>query len=101
MWNYDDLGEVTMKLNVIYEDNHIIVVEKPIHVPVQADSSGDLDFLPMVQQSVKEKYNYGTHEEYGEGGDKSARSTSQKQRKGKDKGHYDEHDAVSFCFVCP
>lgn len=46
-----------MKLNVIYEDNHIIVVEKPINVPVQADSSGDLDLLTMVKQYVKEKYN--------------------------------------------
>ena len=45
------------KLNVVYEDNHIIVVEKPINVPTQADDSKDLDMLTMVKEYVKEKYN--------------------------------------------
>ena len=45
------------KLNVIYEDNHIIVVEKIVNVPSQADSSKDLDMLTMVKQYIKEKYN--------------------------------------------
>lgn len=44
------------KLNVIYEDNHIIVVEKIINVPSQADSSNDLDMLTIVKQYIKEKY---------------------------------------------
>jgi 23S rRNA pseudouridine1911/1915/1917 synthase len=35
-------GKVIIK--VIYEDNYLLVVEKPINTPVQADSSGDLDF---------------------------------------------------------
>ena len=45
------------KLNVLYEDNHIIVVEKPINVLSQSDATGDLDLLTMVKQYVKEKYN--------------------------------------------
>ena len=45
------------KLNVLYEDNHIIVVEKPINVLSQSDSTKDLDLLSMVKSYVKEKYN--------------------------------------------
>ena len=44
-------------INVIYEDNHIIVVEKPVNVPVQADESKDLDFLSMIKKYIKDKYN--------------------------------------------
>lgn len=45
------------KINVLYEDNHIIVVEKPINVLSQGDATGDLDLLNMVKQYVKVKYN--------------------------------------------
>ena len=45
------------KLNVLYEDNHIIVVEKPINVLSQGDATGDLDLLSMVKNYVKLKYN--------------------------------------------
>lgn len=45
------------KLNVLYEDNHIIVVEKPINVLSQGDATGDLDLLSMVKNYVKVKYN--------------------------------------------
>ncbi len=45
------------KLQVLYEDNHCIVVDKPNNLPVQADSSGDADLLSMVKEYVKEKYN--------------------------------------------
>lgn len=44
-------------IKVIYEDNHLLVVIKPINVPVQEDDSGDLDFLTMLKTYVKEKYN--------------------------------------------
>ena len=46
-----------MKLNVIYEDNHIIVVEKPAGVPTQADISGDTAMYTLVGEYIKEKYN--------------------------------------------
>ena len=44
------------KLNVIYEDNHIIVVEKPYNVPTQEDSSKDLDMITIIKKYLKEKY---------------------------------------------
>ena len=44
------------QLKVIYEDNHIIVVEKPVNIPSQADKTGDMDLLTMVKQYIKEKY---------------------------------------------
>jgi len=46
-----------MKLNVIYEDNHIIVVEKPAGVPTQADYTKDIDMYNLVRDYIKEKYN--------------------------------------------
>lgn len=45
------------KLNVIYEDNHIIVVEKIVNVPSQSDKTEDMDMLTLVKQYIKEKYN--------------------------------------------
>ncbi len=45
------------KLNVIYEDNHIIVVIKPQNIPTQGDESGDVDMLTIVKAYIKEKYN--------------------------------------------
>ena len=45
------------KINVIYEDNHIIVVEKPINIPVCEDDSRDMDLLSLIKLYIKEKYN--------------------------------------------
>ena len=42
---------------IIYEDNHILVVEKPSNMPVQGDSSGDLDLLTSLKKYIKDKYN--------------------------------------------
>lgn len=44
-------------LNVLYEDNHIIVVEKKPNILCQSDYTKDLDLLTMVKNYVKEKYN--------------------------------------------
>ena len=46
-----------IKINVLYEDNHIIVVEKPFNILSQGDSTGDIDLLNMVKDYVKVKYN--------------------------------------------
>ena len=46
-----------MENNIIYEDNHLLVVEKPINVPTQEDSSKDKDLLTMCKEYLKEKYN--------------------------------------------
>ena len=44
-------------LKIIFEDNHIIVVEKPVNIPSQGDKTGDLDMLTIIKQYIKEKYN--------------------------------------------
>lgn len=44
-------------IKVLYEDNQIIVVEKPVNIPSQGDKTGDLDMLTMVKDYIKEKYN--------------------------------------------
>lgn len=44
-------------INIIYEDNHLLVVEKPINIPVQADDSKDLDFLTMIKNFIKKRDN--------------------------------------------
>ena len=49
------MGRITM-LNILYEDNHVIVVEKPVNIPVQADDSNDLDLLSMIKEYIKVKY---------------------------------------------
>ena len=45
------------KLNILYEDNHIIVVVKPFNVLSQSDITNDLDMLTIVKEYIKEKYN--------------------------------------------
>jgi len=44
-------------LNIIYEDNHILVVEKPCNVASQGDETGDKDMLTLYKEYIKEKYN--------------------------------------------
>lgn len=45
------------KLEVLFEDNHIIVVKKEPNIPSQADKTEDIDMLTIVKQYIKEKYN--------------------------------------------
>lgn len=47
--------EITLK--IIYEDNHIIVAQKPVNIPSQGDKTGDIDMLTIIKQYIKEKYN--------------------------------------------
>ena len=49
-----DYGKKMIK--ILYEDNHLLVVEKPINIPVQADDSKDKDLLSMLKEYIKEKY---------------------------------------------
>lgn len=44
-------------LKILYEDNHIIVVEKKPNIPSQGDKTNDIDMLTIVKQYIKEKYN--------------------------------------------
>ena len=45
------------ELKVIYEDNHVIVVEKVPNVPSQGDKTEDIDMLKIIKDYLKEKYN--------------------------------------------
>lgn len=45
------------KINIIYEDNHLLVVEKPANIPVQSDSSQDIDMLTILKKYRKQKEN--------------------------------------------
>lgn len=47
-----DLG-----FEILYEDNHLLVVVKPQNVPTQGDSSGDTDMLTMLKSYLIKKYN--------------------------------------------
>jgi 23S rRNA pseudouridine1911/1915/1917 synthase len=44
-------------IEVIYEDNHLLVINKPKHMPSQADESQDLDVATAMKQYLKDKYN--------------------------------------------
>ena len=46
-----------MDLNILYEDNHIIVVEKKPNIPSQGDKTGDIDMLTIIKQYIKERDN--------------------------------------------
>ncbi len=47
---------ILMTPEILYEDNHLLVVVKPPNLPVQADSSGDDDLLNILKRYIKEKY---------------------------------------------
>ena len=49
--------QIMQNLNVIYEDNHVIVVEKPVNIPSQGDKTNDIDMLTIIKSYLKEKYN--------------------------------------------
>ena len=44
------------KLNILYEDNHLMVVIKPVNILSQSDVTGDMDMLTMIKDYIKEKY---------------------------------------------
>lgn len=44
-------------LNILYEDNHVIVVIKPINLLSQSDITNDPDMLTILKDYIKKKYN--------------------------------------------
>ncbi len=46
-----------MKLNIIYEDNHIIVINKESGVLSQGDRTGKDSLIQIIKKYIKEKYN--------------------------------------------
>lgn len=43
-------------IKIIYEDNHIIIAEKPINILSQSDKTNDSDMLNMLKAYLKKKY---------------------------------------------
>lgn len=49
-------GKKMSKLNILYEDNHIIVVIKPYNVLSQGDATGDKSIMDDIKDYIKVKY---------------------------------------------
>lgn len=48
--------EYRSHIPVIYEDNHLLVVIKPVNVPTQEDESGDPDLLTLLKEDLKHRH---------------------------------------------
>lgn len=46
-----------VKINILFEDNHLLVVEKPVNVPSQKDESNDADILSILKDDIKVRFN--------------------------------------------
>ncbi len=46
-----------MSLEILFEDNHLIAVNKPAGMLVQGDNTGDEPLVEIVRNYIKEKYN--------------------------------------------
>lgn len=45
-----------MDIPILFEDNHLLVVEKPVNIPVQGDQSGDRDLHNVLKEDLKVRY---------------------------------------------
>lgn len=48
---------MTTPLKVLFEDNHLLAINKPAGVLVQGDETGDEPLVEICKQYIKEKYN--------------------------------------------
>ena len=44
-------------IRILYEDNHLLVVEKPVNILSQGDETGDPDMLTLLKNDIKLRYN--------------------------------------------
>ncbi|MEK5027417.1 RluA family pseudouridine synthase [Paenibacillus sp. FSL M7-1046] len=49
--------EGNSRFEVLYEDNHLLGIVKPVNIPVQEDATGDADLLSLLKEDVKERFN--------------------------------------------
>ena len=47
---------VNYNIPIVFEDNHLIVVEKPVGMLSQADKTGDVDLLNLIKEYIRVKY---------------------------------------------
>lgn len=45
-----------MNVPILYEDNHLLFVDKPVNVPVQEDRTKDQDLLNFLKKDLKMRY---------------------------------------------
>ncbi|MGM1020455.1 MAG: RluA family pseudouridine synthase [Bacillota bacterium] len=50
-------GHAQPNIPVLYEDNHVLAVVKPVNVPTQEDASGDPDLLSLLKEDLKIRHN--------------------------------------------
>lgn len=41
---------------ILYEDNHLLGIVKPVNLPTQGDASGDPDLLSLLKEDIKTRY---------------------------------------------
>ncbi len=51
------MAQKNTEVNVIHEDNHILVVEKPVNIPTQQDETNDIDMLTILKNDLKQRHN--------------------------------------------
>ena len=47
---------VLQDLDILFEDNHLIIANKPCGVLVQGDKTGDIPLLEVIRNYIKNKY---------------------------------------------
>ncbi|MEW9698899.1 RluA family pseudouridine synthase [Paenibacillus sp. SI8] len=50
-----DISEAS-QIPILFEDNHILVVEKPVNMPTQEDDSRDPDLLSVLKADLKHRH---------------------------------------------
>lgn len=55
--SYNNVLLCNNKIPLIYEDNHLLVVEKPRNMLSQGDETGDEDILTLLKRDLKIRYN--------------------------------------------
>ncbi|KWX79683.1 pseudouridine synthase [Paenibacillus riograndensis] len=51
-----DSGSGGPRFEILYEDNHLLGIVKPVNIPVQEDATGDPDLLSLLKEDVKERF---------------------------------------------
>ncbi len=55
--NMKNSMNIKKKIEILYEDNHILVVVKPPNMLTQGDQTGDEDLLTVLKEDIKARYN--------------------------------------------
>lgn len=50
-----------MDIPIIYEDKHLLIVDKPVNMPTQSDPTGDLDLFSALSHQLGKKQYIGLH----------------------------------------